>query len=466
MNPASYLYIVILLFILLVDSKHRFLNLFLFTLVCELYIEIGFLFSIGETLVRYSVMAELFLFVYVLFKILRERLCKLSLFRILLILIPVISLISILLYPSSEIGGTISITWDDYFLNGIPLQHPTINKYVLQTTIQFLMTAIIVLYAYRKINLNCFIYLFERFVKIVKFFIVLGVIELVIKYLLDDVFIWSESLAWFCGLTDSTSDGRLRGNGVELTLFTKEASHYAYVLMVSVIVLLSYNVSRKKMLFDKWLIMSFILMMFCMSFSVLLFGSFIVFLVFSYRWYVAKQSRMMKTERYLIILLLPFVLLFFLTTIIGINSDDGFFSRRLLNLFEEMNVIINGNWEISNVSSDWSHRIRLVSVLMTLKSVIYRPVFGYGLGTLYCHGSTAMLLSGIGVVGTYLWVRFMFFTGYIKRNIHIHRKIYMSAVILFLFVNTFSSLFLRPFYELPFVMISYSFCLLYETEKN
>ena len=56
-----------------------------------------------------------------------------------------------------------------------------------------------------------------------------------------------------------------------------------------------------------------------------------------------------------------------------------------------------------------------------------------------------MLLSGIGIIGTYLWTKLSFYASNLSIQ---NKKYYTLGVIVFLIINLLNSMWLRPFYEL------------------
>ena len=50
----------------------------------------------------------------------------------------------------------------------------------------------------------------------------------------------------------------------------------------------------------------------------------------------------------------------------------------------------------------------MYSVIHTLKNFLYRPLFGIGIATTYCHGATALSIAEIGVFGVFSYIRCYF----------------------------------------------------------
>lgn len=459
-TPIGIIYIYI--FVQLI-WKGKFIPLILFCLSAELFIEIGYIVSFGAFSVDYQIIPEVFLGIYSIKIVLnaKKRVKELILPFIISLFIPIILL---LLFPSEQLASTINVTWD-MVLKGYRLEHPVVNSFVLQQTFQFLIELLICCAIYKTFQLKDYQKLINSFSNIVNCFLVIGLVEFLVKNVFGMSEFWGNMIEILFGKSSSTIyDARVRSGNYELTLFTKEASHYAYCLTIMLLVKVAHNINaRKNCLFDKWTILNVVLLLFSMSFSSILFGSFLLIVLILYRWYIIKP-KWVKLEKMLIFIGVLF-LLGSLSSIISGLSDSGFFSRRILSAIQEVNIVTTDQWKTSTESLEWSNRVRMLSVFKTIMLFFYRPIFGYGLGAVCSHGATSMLLSGIGIVGTYLWSKIYFFSNTYKRVFGENNKIFLLSFIIFMSINMLNSLGLRPFYELSAIVVAICLNFIFKRQK-
>lgn len=458
-TPIGIVYFFVLILLI---RKNKFIPLVLLCLSAELFVEIGYVISFGSLQINYGKISEIVLGIYSIFIIYNNKQIKEQFFPFIMSLF--IPIILLLIFPSEQLAATINVSWD-MVLNGYRLEHPVVNSFVLQQTLQFLIELLICSAIYKTFQLKDYEHLISIFSKIINCFLVIGFVEFLAKNLFGCNESWGNVIEMFFGKSTSTIyDARVRGGNYELTLFTKEASHYAYCLTIMLLVKIAHNINaRKKYLFDKWILLNIVLLLFSMSFSSVLFGLFLFLVLLLYRWYVIVPNSI-KVEKTIFTIVIIF-LLGSLSSIISGLSDSGFFSRRILSAIQEVNVITTNEWETSTESLEWSNRVRMLSVFKTVMLFLDRPIFGYGLGSVCSHGATSMLLSGIGIVGTYLWSKIYFFSNTYKRVFGISNRIYLLSFIMFMSINMLNSLGLRPFYELSAIVAAISLNFIFKRQK-
>lgn len=443
--------------------KDLLFKIVLLTASVELFIEVGYFFKLGKFEFTYRRASEFLLFlvsIYIILKsvFLNKRVLKYC-FGLLIILI--VSSILLLIFPSNAPVGNINNSWEEILMQEKSISHPEFSSFVVQQTLQMIIYITALFAMYMSFKRDDYFKLIIAFSKIIKFFFVLGAFELILKNA-NQVENYGKAVEFIFGFSESTIyEARTRGFGVELTGLTKEASHYAYMLFMCIIILFSkYSINKSK--HDiKWIVLGFVLLLFCMSFSTVLFISAIIAIYTLYKWNLFEQNKRNIKKQFLIASIIAIIII----VVVSVNpasissSSDDFFSRRISSLLEEKDVIFNGLWETENTALEWSNRVRLLSVFMTLKAFIYRPLLGYGFGSITCHGATAMMLAGTGIFGTYLWTKLNFFVGSIISP-NLNKKYFTYTIVIFLLVNLFNSFALRPFHELYTFLFAISIALL------
>ena len=441
---------------LLLNRRLDFESLFMMTLFCELYLEIGYAIQIGGY-INYRTIMEVLLFFCVITKMRKtsRKIVKQSVILYACLIIPIILL---LLFPSNQLVAVIDTSWDD-ILEGASRKNPEINGYVIQMLIQFLIYIIVYVYIVSYYEKTDYFRLLSKTNRLINCMLVLGLFEFVLVTILHQGTLWGEFKEMFFGISEATiTESRERGGLFELTLFTKEASHYAVLLFLTFIIKMGYNLIKNKRIFDYFLFLNLFLLAVSMSFTSVLCAFGILVILITYRWRIIKPSSI-KAEKYFFVFLLSVVLLFFSSIINDLNTE-GFFSRRVMSIIEEINVVTTDSWMTETTALEWSNRVRLLSVYQTLLAFLHRPIFGYGIGAVTAHGATPMFLSGAGIVGVYLWSKFNFFQKKIIGVFNSDKFGLKVAVISFFIVFMFGG-FLRNFYEVSAIMLAISFSIIY-----
>lgn len=448
------------------NLKYTLLDLVVITVSVEMFIEMGNFLEIGGISISYATIMELITLIVAIILIVKNKIINKNLLKlfILLNLVVVFGIGNLIINPCKILAGTSQITWDD-FIRGSNLQYIGFNDYIIKQAIQLFIFLIILVAIYSSFSKEEYMKLLINISKYIKVMLLLGILEFVLKYVFKSN-IYNISCELFFGrTTQAYNEITTRGSGYLLQGFTKESSHYAYVLMISVLMLLAVNRLSKSQ--NNWIAIAVFLMIASMSFSSYIFILAIV--AFYILNWIQKSNQYIRVLKWSFIILLvcgvTYCILCNLNNIYNSLEAVGFLQRRIKSLIQELVAIFNGEWMIQNGSLELSNKVRLGSIFETLKLIQYRPLFGVGICAATSHGSTTMLLSGVGLVGSYLWTRISFYSSKMKIE-NKDKKYYTMSILIFLLVNMVNSMWLRPFYELSVIVWMISLNIIFDTSEN
>ena len=445
-------------------GKNVFENLVLLYAVSGLFLEIGLVLSIGSSELGPTKFLGYILGFYCVLHVKQvpQRIRKVWLGLIICYILP---LILLFLFPSTVFVAQGEITWDVILMDGESPVHPTVDGGVLKMTFSMVLNTFIVVHIFTTYTSQMYLRLLNRVARISVFLLLIALIEFVCKNYLGMNDFWGECKDAFWGVTKFTANGRLRGNFYELVLLTKEASHFAYAMFITAIILISHNIINKGKMVSKSLLLCCFLLLVSTSFSAILFLVALIALMLMYRWYIQKP----KTANLEKILAISAFIVILTSAAILINYfSDGFVGKRLAFFYENAEAFFSTDGELNRflANTDGSTMIRLTSIIQTLIAFCSRPLFGFSLFAVVCHGSTAMFLANVGIVGMFVWIK-LYFYSYPSENISRSSKaLYAFAILIFLLVNLFNSYLLSPFSGLTPLLISLSFYYLYVTKCN
>lgn len=462
-TPIGFIYILLTLFFIF-RRKKVFENLFLLCLMTDLFVEAGFVITIGSTIVPYYDYCAYILFFVCLTQYIKSPsalppiLKKLNFCYI-------FPLFLIVVFPSEAwVADGRTVLWDEVFLEGRRPVHPTVTILVLKTTLKFIFSSFIAFWVYRNYVVSDYKHILIKASRLINVFLCIGLFEYVFKNFLGGNIIWGDFAESVLGTSSSTAfEGRLRGATYELTLFTKEASHYSYALFLCLIIKFGKNILiRKKDGVSFSMLVCVILMSLSTSFSTVLFLFAFVSLFLLHRWGIQRPKKMHLEKLF-------FVAMLFVGSggvMAYIANADGAIWGRLSNMFDNWETFVD--IENQDAMGDNSTFVRILSVLQTFVAFSTRPLFGLSLNAAVCHGATAMLFSGIGLIGVFCWTKYYYYTTPLYQMVSPSKYLYFVCVIIYLLVNLLNSLDLRPFYDttLLTIIVSFNFIFSSYTRKS
>lgn len=441
------------------------------TAIVELTIERGYFIQIGNQQIAYRTICESILCVLCLIclgssiKSIPKKIFNAFSYCVLCLIIGWGLLI---IFPSKATGATLEVSWDEILVNRIGLQPIVFNTSMIIEIIQICMFLIILLTVYFKFTAEDYKSMFFRFLKLSKYVVFISTIEVITKKLFNsNIFI--EVADRLLGTATASMTTLLnRGGGYALCGLTKESSHYVFSLTILIIMYYAErvyyesvkNYGREYKKTNVVLIILIIETLMSMSFSSIYYGILLI-LMFILIHMEKRGNSALKVMAFTIILVAVIAIGFKPALNLMSNlstSGTDFWQRRFASLVEELNLLANGNWLTATTALEWSNRVRLGSTYETFKLVLYRPLFGVGLSAATAHSSLAMLVSGAGIIGTIAYINFISWI----RNISVrkfNKSLFYSCLVIYLFMNIFNSLGLRPFYEcwLIFLLIAFQY---------
>lgn len=447
--------------------KDFFFNMVVFAAVLQIFFGKGFIIKIGESVLALENLPFLILAAYSITNFKFDMAKQTQKNMLALLCCYCLSIILLVIFPSDAWVATGNVQWDDIIFNGVKPLHPTINSYVIQTTIKFISCLFIYLFIYNYWKTSDYKKFISKLSHIANYFLILGLVEFAIKNYFGLNETWGDLCRAFFGDAKNTVyAGRLRGFFYESNLFTREASHYAYSLFCVAIIKFADNiVNNRNKKIDNWIFLCFVLMLLSTSFlSVSTITTFILVFI-SYRWGVLRPITM-KAE---MIVLGILILALFLSSFALSFSENNFIGNRLNILINNFSAYFTFDISFNNIGTDGdsSTFIRILSIMQTFKLFLERPFFGYSLGTLTSHGSAATFLSHIGVVGFVCWLNYYMLKNPLFKEIKPCILPFFVGMMSYLVCNFFGGATgTSSFYLMMPLVFSISFCFIYQKHEN
>lgn len=439
--------------------KNLFIRITSLTVTFELMISIGYFLKIGDFDIGFSeilIIVDTLVCLYWIYN--KEKNDKkIYLWGIVLLLACIISLFLQIIHPYVGIVVPSSADWDLYYFYGKKPGNIVISENQLKEILHVFCYIVIIsqyitLNKVEKKSIMKYIFRYCKpfiwfgilevfFIKVIKLENSLSKLE---KLIFGNKYINSGSLSSM-GISD-----RLKG-------LKSEPSMYGYILFVFFLLSIILFLQEKNKEYRNYAMISLVLMLLSKSFTAVI--CCVALIVY---WIILEYRKSTSTVKFLIILVS--ISLIFICVVLGhyiyIHEFSNYYLRRFhLALINLNDLNING-WKGDYASYDGSTKIRMISIVGTLKYFISRPLFGIALGSTYAHSSMATFIAGVGIVGTIAWYCFTFLTNRDKNKIYIVATVIWCLLLIVLDNGLF------PLYGAENIIILYVFSYLCEKKNN
>lgn len=322
-----------------------------------------------------------------------------------------ISFLLLFAVPSTTANVTgLLIPRFEYYMTGqIPFSHPVFSKFAIFYLIIAACLAFVIDTIGKLFTREDWIHTMMIIAKLGKALLIVVCIEIVLKYVLNSnlystfiIKVFGEGTSTYLTLVSRGSFRMLQG-------LTREASHFAYGMMLLTILLFTTEkFSSKKN--TAWIIISLTALVLSGAFSMMLC---IIFLAAYYLieiTYYSKTDNQIYKKRIAVVVLCSSILI----TVLGIVGmvliqNNEYIANRFIEAIDVIsNLGKNGVDYYSTLSHVTSSQSRLYSTYFTLKEWLKRPIFGLGPGTTFCYSNTVLTLAETGLAtGISMWLFLM-----------------------------------------------------------
>lgn len=460
-SPAGILYISFI-FYLIVSKRHFFAHLVFLCVVTEMFLQMGVIVKIGNYTMEMKNLSEDILILYCIAHInkIPPRLKK---GWILLIISYIIPMLLLIFFPSNALVANMSVSWDKILLDGASPVHPIINGEVIKAVFKVILFSFVTLYLFIHWGETEFSWLIKRLSKISTIFMLLGLLEFLIRNILGLNEVWGSFLLFFFGDTESTVyEGHLRGDVYGLNLFTREPAAYSMTLFLVLVIKMAVNrLNGEKRIIDWTIGLGVFLMILSTSMSAYIYVVIFFVLYLLYRW-IIKCPKYMKYEKILLFIVLSLVSS---SAIYYLGLSDDYVAQRISNIINNLDSFLAVDWDYSSVG-DKSSQVRLLSIVQTFVVFLERPIFGYSLFSIVCHGATPQYLAGVGLFGMVCWIRFYYYLIPLRLLMSPQKNAYILCIILYVITVLFGGWLIRPYYDLMLIIYVISCCFLFSNIKK
>jgi hypothetical protein len=402
-NPFSIILIIIVFYFLSTKKgfKYVFLNLFVLEIIFSLFrINVGYFLKIGNFEIQNDdvLLGVLFVMSIVVFSSSIAKNIKIRQLSAAFIIIIIIGVFNLYVFPAQV--GIIAFntgSWDLYMRGVSELTQPIYSMQSILMFIRVLIFLAIMVAAKDLFTRQDYILIGKRLYFFSKLFLIFGIIEFILSFVLKIDISSFLNLFFGRGLASSGDFGRLQG-------LSREPSYYSQALFNVIILLYSlskidckrqYNYKKYKI----WIIIAFFLGLISGSFAFIL--ATCSLLVFFYMISNLEKRKSTFSIKPSSILVAIFGILGITIFISFINITDFTFYTRILESLNQLNNGVNGTYTLGDDYS--SEAVRLISSTETFKATLSRPIFGLGIGTAYSVSGIISILSNIGFLGLYIW---------------------------------------------------------------
>ncbi len=321
-----------------------------------------------------------------------------------------ISVMLLILTPSTSANVTgLSNPRFEYYMTGqLAFSHPIFSKF----TVFYLMISICLAYIVDAIGHSFtredWIRTLGIVEKLGKTLLIIVCFEIITKYILRSGMYFSFIIGVFGEGTSTYLTLVSRGPFYVLQGLTREASHFAYGMMLLAIVLFTTGKIEKRKN-TVWIIMTLLALVLSGAFSMLLYVAFLTAYYVVVVAYYNKRDRISRKRaaKFILISIIAFTLIG-VAGIALIRSNEYIATR-----MDETLEVIHGLGEndvgyYSKLHYVTSSQSRLYSLYFTFMEWIKRPLIGLGIGTTFCYSGTMLTLAETGLVtSVFMWLFFM-----------------------------------------------------------
>lgn len=446
------------------NSKDVLVNLFVLAVVIGLLVARGNFLVIGEHETPYKQICEYALIIYAIYyacsasvRMRRTALVRFLVFAFLLTM----SLALLAFFPTGAVGATgavKSVTWDTIFLQGAQRQPVVFELTYLTGLVKFFLTLFVILIIVSSLNRSDWERVLSKTLVWSEIIVIVCLIEVIAKYGFRSNLFHEVSDAVLGVSTSTYVDLVVRGDGILLCGFTKEASHYSFALSVLFIIIICWLSCKRRLLTRAQKNLSYAAIVaiaveqaFAMSFSMFYFAacSILVVLVVLMRGKPLIQGSIVVTS-----VLMTLVLVFIgLPVLASVLDGSTYFGNRIKVLQSNLLACMDGSWIKYPNSGDNSTTVRLGSMFETLRLLGNRPLLGLGFGSLTAHSSFAMMIGDWGLLGFGFYCCAIYGGMAPARN----RVMYGCLVVSYLLMTLLASIGVRPFTDYWVLVLLYSF---------
>lgn len=322
-----------------------------------------------------------------------------------------VSVVLLIVIPSTSANVTgLSVPRFEYYMTGqLPFSHPIFSKFSVFYLIIAICMAFIVDTIGQSFTREDWIQTLRIVAKLGKVLLVIVCFEIVVKYILGSnmyssfiVGVFGEGTSTYLTLVSRGSFRMLQG-------LTREASHFAYGMMLLVILLFTDGKIevRKNAV---WISIAILALVLSGAFSMILSIAFLAsyYLVVA-TYYNSNREGGLSKKAAVFALNLAIVLFLVGTAGVVLIQTNDYIASRLYEVFEVIGGLgKNGVGYYSTLSHVTSSQTRLFSLYYTFREWLKRPLFGLGLGTTFCYSNTVLTLAETGLVtAVSMWLFFI-----------------------------------------------------------
>ena len=437
--------IILTLLILFIYKKSENYNVFIeniisITLIIEVLVIRGYFFKKGNFLIDYTLTMHLFSLI-VIGSYVYINMAKIStrLKSYVIVMLGMQLLCLIINYINPPIEYIID-SWDNFFINESDKQRLfNISTYTLELLFislpSLLSVCMLKMYSNTK-HLNIRNVL-RKTNRVLDFYLLVLLIQAITVVIFNNNFI-DGVFELLCGPgTEQTTEIRQRFHDMNnIHGIGGESSFLAYSMYLSCLLFyFEYKFDLKLKKLKIRIALSVLYMFLSGAFSMLLFLMLLSI-------YFCKQYLSKKQIYYIIVPLILVIL--FAISMLGDWLEGEYFYYRLMLVIEAFGRI--GDMNVYGIED--SSLVRFTSIFVLMKKVIeFNPLLGLGMGVQGAHNGLVMLFADMGVLGGYVWYRFIsdgikrakmdFFILIIVQNIFFGFKfyVYFSTVLIYLLLD-------------------------------
>lgn len=322
-----------------------------------------------------------------------------------------ISFLLLFAVPSTTANATgLLVPRFEYYMTGqIPFSHPVFSKFSIFYLIIAVCLAFIIDTVGKLFTREDWIHTMFIIAKLGKALLIIVSIEIVLKYIFNSNFYASFIIKLFGEGTSTYLTLVSRGSFRMLQGLTREASHFAYSMMLLIILLFTTEkMSEKKNTI--WIIISLIALVLSGAFSMVLCVAFLAAYYLIAITYYGKMDNKISGKKIAVVVLFSSILIVILGIVgMALIQRNEYIANRFIEVLDVIsNLDKNGVDYYSTLSHVTSSQSRLYSTYFTLKEWLKRPIFGLGPGTTFCYSSTVLTLAETGLAtGISMWLFLM-----------------------------------------------------------